>query len=170
MPPHIPESHTATIGTLVQWIAKQPESLKDESHLMKDILIGTTDSGLKTYTEADSPRIYVPKQRCRPLYEFTHNAINHMADVKTYNKLAKSYYWPTMKRDVRSWYKQCNRCELLKAKHNLTHSKYRGASGMAPRKRWAMDFDGVGSEGEKANVLGAIDLDSFHVKLSIMEY
>jgi hypothetical protein len=33
-----------------------------------------------------------------------------------------------------------------------------------------MDFHGVGSEGEKANVLGAIDLDSFHVKLSIMEH
>jgi hypothetical protein len=93
-----------------------------------------------------------------------------MADVKTYNELAKSYFWPTMKRDVRSWYKQCNRCELLKAKRNLTHSKYRGASDMAPRKRWAMDFHGVGSEGEKANVLGAIDLDSFHVELSIMEH
>ena len=102
MPPHIPESHAATIGTLVQWIAKQPESLEDESSLMKDILIGTTGSGLKTYTKADSPRIHVPKQRRRPLYEFTHNAINHMADVKAYNKLAKSYYWPTMKRDVRS--------------------------------------------------------------------
>ena len=99
-----------------------------------------------------------------------HNAINHMADVKTYSELAKSYYWPTMKHNAHSWYRECNCCELLKAKRNLTHSKYRGASGMAPRKRWAMDFHGVGSEGEKANVLGAIDLDSFHVELSVMEH
>ena len=33
-----------------------------------------------------------------------------------------------------------------------------------------MGFHGVGSEGEKANVLGAIDSDSFHIKLSIMEH
>jgi hypothetical protein len=63
MLPHIPEPNAATIGTLVQWIAEQPESLEEESSLMKDILIGMTDFGLKTYTEADSPRIYVPKQR-----------------------------------------------------------------------------------------------------------
>jgi uncharacterized membrane protein len=33
-----------------------------------------------------------------------------------------------------------------------------------------MDFHGVGSEGEKANVLGAINLDLFHVELGIMEH
>ena len=33
-----------------------------------------------------------------------------------------------------------------------------------------MDVHGVGSEGEKANVLRAIDLDSFHVELSVIEH
>ena len=37
---------------------------------------------------------------------------------------------------------------------------YRGLSGEAPRKQWAMDFHGVDTEGEKANVLGAIDMDT----------
>ena len=75
-----------------------------------------------------------------------------------------------MKRDVRKWYEQCTRCELLKAKRNLTHSQYSSRSGEAPRKRWAMDFHGVGSTKAKANVLGAIDLDSYHVELAVMEH
>ena len=109
---------------------------------MKDIRVGTTNSGLKIYTEADTPRIYIPKSRRRPLhvYEFQHKAIHHMTSVKMYNKLAKSYYWPTMKCDVREWHQKCNHCELLKAKRNLTHSKYRSASGIAPRKRWVMNL------------------------------
>ena len=64
MPPHIPESDAETIGTLMQWIAKQPESLEEKSSLMKDIFIGMTDPRLQTYTKAHMPRMYVPKQRC----------------------------------------------------------------------------------------------------------
>ena len=33
-----------------------------------------------------------------------------------------------------------------------------------------MDFHGVGTEDRKANVLGAIDLDSLHIKLAIMQH
>ena len=43
MPTYIPDLHASTIGTLVQWIAKQPESLEEESSFMKDILIGMTN-------------------------------------------------------------------------------------------------------------------------------
>ena len=55
--------------------------------------IGVTDSGLRTYTPANLPRIYVPEGRFLPLYEYIHKAINHMAALKTYNELTKSYYW-----------------------------------------------------------------------------
>ena len=33
-----------------------------------------------------------------------------------------------------------------------------------------MDFHGVGTEDRKANILGAIDLDSLHVILAIMQH
>ena len=46
---------------------------------------------------------------------------------------------------------------------------YRGLSGEAPQKRWAMDFHGVGTEGGKANVLGVIDMDTSHVELKLMK-
>ena len=170
MPPHVPEMHAATVGTLIQWIAEQPASLEKERDLLISTRIGTTDSGLTTYTLADSPRIYVPIDRRRPLYEFQHDQINHQATLKTFNELAKTYFWPHMKRNVRKWYEQCTRCELLKAKRNLTHSQYSSRSGEAPRKRWAMDFHGVGATNAKANVLGAIDLDSYHVELAVMEH
>ena len=75
-----------------------------------------------------------------------------------------------MRRDVHAWYPECGRCNLLKAKRNLTHASSRGISGEAPRKRWAMDFHGVGTEERKANILGAIDLDALHVELALMQH
>ena len=74
-----------------------------------------------------------------------------------------------MRKDCHAWYKECARCNLLKAKRNLCHAQFRGVSGQSPRKRWAMDYHGVGGEGEKANVLGAIDLDSLFVELRVMK-
>ena len=88
----------------------------------------------------------------------------------THSELSKSYFWPTMRKDCRKWYAECTRCNLLKAKRNITHAQSRGISGEAPRKRWAMDFHGVGTEDRKANVLGAIDLDSLHIELAIMQH
>ena len=57
---------------------------------MKESRLGVADSGLRTYTPADMPRIYVPERRRRPLYDFVHKATNHMAALKTYNESAKS--------------------------------------------------------------------------------
>ena len=73
-----------------------------------------------------------------------------------------------MKRDSCKWYLECSCCELLKAKRNITHSQHRGVSGESPRERWKLKFHGVGAGHAKANDLGAIDKDSLHVELSIM--
>ena len=61
------------------------------------------------------------------------------------------------------------RCKLLKAKRNLAHATFRRAAGGPSRKRWGMDFHGVGTEDVKCNVLGAIDLDSLWVELRLIE-
>ena len=89
MPPHIPDEHAATIGTLVQWAAEQPSSLTTDSKYINVRCVGTADAGLKTYIVADVPRIYVPISRRRPLFDYVHDAINHMADLKTYHELTK---------------------------------------------------------------------------------
>ena len=170
MPPNISEEHAATVGTLVQWIVEQTNSLNLEQAKLLNNRLSTLDSGLTMYDPVDGPRIYVPIQRRRHLYEFAHNAKNHMGAAITYSELKKSYYWPTMRKDVHTWYSECGRCNLLKAKRNLTHASSRGISGEAPRKRWAMDFHGVGTEGRKANILGAIDLDSLHVELALFAH
>ena len=72
---------------------------------------------------------------------------------------------------MREWYQQCNHCDLLKAKHSQTHSKYTycGMSGLAPHKQWATDFHGVGPKGKTANALRAISLNIFHVRLRVMK-
>jgi hypothetical protein len=170
MPPNVPERHATTIGTLVQWIAEQPSSIESETASLKPAFVRTTDSGLKTYDQPNGPRIYVPIGRRRHLFNFVHKTINHMAATMTLNELKKSYFWPTMRKDCHAWYKVCARCNLLKAKRNLCHARFRGVSGMSPRKRWAMEYHSVGGEGEKANVLGAIDLDSLYVELRVMKH
>ena len=92
MSPHVPDEHAATIGTLAQWAAEQPNSLTTETKYIGIRHVGTTNAGLKTYTVADMPRIYVPTSQRRPLFDYVYNSINHMADLKTYHKLTKSYY------------------------------------------------------------------------------
>ena len=74
-----------------------------------------------------------------------------------------------MQKDCRKRYAKCTRCNMLKAKRNKTHAQSRGISSKAPHERWAMDFHGVGTEDQKANVLGAINLDFLHIKLAIMQ-
>ena len=107
----------------MQWTAEQPASLEKERDSMIESRIGIIDSGLRTYIPAYMPHIYVPEGRRRPIYEYMHKAINHMAALKTYNELTKLYYWPTMKLDTQLWYTKCCRCELLKAERNITHSQ-----------------------------------------------
>lgn len=140
MPPNVPKRHAATIGTLIQWITEQLDSLESEKANITQAHLSTRDSGLKMYDQADGPRIYVPIPRRRSLFDFVYRAVNHMAANITFNELRKSYFWPTMRKDCREWYALCPHCNLLKAKRNITHAQSRGVSGEASRKRWAMDF------------------------------
>ena len=87
MPPKVPEQHAATIGTLVQWAGEQPNSLELERAKLINNRFSTLASGLTMYDPADGPRIYVPVERRRPLYEFSHKAINHMGAAITYSEL-----------------------------------------------------------------------------------
>ena len=121
------------------------------------------------YYGPDGPKIYVPFKRRKALFSHQHKAINHMAAEKTHRELRKSYFWPSMRKDCRTWYLECPRCELLKAKRNLAHATFHCVAGAPPRKRWGMDFHGVGTKDIKGNVLGAIDLDSLWVELHLME-
>ena len=79
------------------------------------------DSGLQVYDCANGPRIYVSTNRRRPLFDIVHNTINHTAYNLIHSEISKSYVWPTMQKDCCKWYAEYMRCNLLKAKRNITH-------------------------------------------------
>lgn len=94
-----------------------------------------------------------------------------MTSEKPHRELRKLYFWPIydMRKDCRTWYLECPRCELLKAKRNLAHATFCDVAGGPPQKCWGMNFHGVGTEDIKGNVLGAINLDPLWVELRLME-
>ena len=95
MPPDIPEQHASTIGALVQWIVEKPPSIEKEAPSIVSARLHTSDSGFEMHDKGYSPRIYVPVERRRYLFDFTHKSINHLAANPTYTESSKSYFWPT---------------------------------------------------------------------------
>ncbi len=74
----------------------------------------------------------------------SHERMFHLAHAKVHALLKRSYYWPTLKRDVRKWLEDCPACELNKARQNTAHGLFSALPVHAPRARWCMDFQGQG--------------------------
>ena len=164
-PPGIEAQANTAVGTLQQWIPEQATAMASESAPYKSMM-RTHDDGLTTVMgDDDRERIYVPPQRRMELYKLTHSGIGHLAAAKTYAELAKNYDWPTMRRDVRKWYKDCTFCELSKAKRHFANKKWSATEASPPRSRWGIDFYGM----PDYEILGMIDMNSLHVELAACE-
>ncbi len=59
--------------------------------------------------------------------------------------MRRSYFWPTMRKDVRKILSDCPTCELNKARQNTAHGLFSAMPVHAPRSRWCMDFQGQGT-------------------------
>jgi hypothetical protein len=68
----------------------------------------------------------------------------HLNYVKVYALLRRSYFWPSMKKDVKTVLSDCPTCELNKARQNTTYGLFSALPVHAPRSRWCMDFQGQG--------------------------
>ncbi len=102
-------------------------------------------NGLYLYApDNQPPRILVPEGAQEPLIRFTHARMFHLGHAKVAERLAKSYFWPTLRRDVRRTLTDCPICELDKARRNEAHGLFRAQPVGAPRARYAMDFQGQG--------------------------
>jgi hypothetical protein len=108
--------------------------------------------------DARPPRITVPPQTQEALIRFTHEKMFHLGQAKVADRLSKSYFWPTLRRDVRRVLTDCPECEVEKARQNQAHGLFRARPHDAPRTRFAMDFKGQGTAttGEE-EALGIID-------------
>ena len=72
-------------------------------------------SGQELYCEISSsePRPLVPKQ-CRDLIVNLSHHQDHPNGKETLRRVAKDYYWPSMKTDIEGFCKTCHPCQVAK--------------------------------------------------------
>jgi hypothetical protein len=113
------------------------------------MLEGIEDKALKQelWVQApanSTPTIIVPPTCQQLLVRDSHARMFHLAHAKVYALLRRSYFWLTIKRDVRKWLEDCPLCEVNKARQNTAHGLFSALPTYAPRARWCMDFQGQG--------------------------
>ncbi len=115
-------------------------------------------------TPHDNPTIIVPRSYQEILVRDTHHRMFHLAYAKVFALLRCSYYWKSMKTDVREILEDCPQCELNKARQNTAHGLFSAAPAHAPRAKWCMDFQGQGTAlTEETEALALIDPISRYV-------
>jgi hypothetical protein len=130
-------------ASLTEWKAAQiadPDCLAsiDPDHL-------ASCNGLHVFRDTDFPsRIIVPSDLREPLTRQHHADLLHVSHPKVLTSLARHYWWPTIKTDVRRWVEDCELCENEKGKRRLVHGLFSGHRTDRPRSRYAMDFQGQG--------------------------
>jgi hypothetical protein len=107
---------TTEVGTLEEWALEQEASIAQEKRIDASRL-HKRHSGLHLYQGKDSiERVYVPVDRRDAVMEMHHKAIHHLAADKTHKSLTRYLYWPTSRRDVQLFCRNCAFCEISKAK------------------------------------------------------
>jgi hypothetical protein len=148
------------VPTLVEeWIAEQTKDADEFLQSLEALPDIACRDGLYLYApDNQPPKILVPPQTREPLIRFTHARMFHLGQAKVAERLLKSYFWPTLRKDTRRYLADCPECELEKGRQNQAHGLFRARPHDAPRTRFAMDFQGQGTAttGE-TEALGIID-------------
>lgn len=59
-------------------------------------------------------QLVVPEPLRYKVYESQHDHCGHFGKRSTLEHMRRSYFWPTMSKDVQSWVQECKRCTLAK--------------------------------------------------------
>jgi hypothetical protein len=131
--------------TVEEWIGEQNKDLPFLAYMSSLDGIACRQ-GLYLYAPDDiAPRILVPPSTREPLIRFTHHRMFHLGHAKVAERLLRSYFWPSLRKDTRTTLNDCAVCEIEKARQNLAHGLFRARPNEAPRSRYAMDFQGQGT-------------------------
>ena len=107
------------------------QEMKDEPNLHnpKYPLHFLSDDGLLFWEDwQGNMRLYVPKDLRVPIMTEDHEspaAGAHCGYHKAYNRLALTYYWPRMARDVRKFVTTCDICQRMKIKKHAPYGMLR---------------------------------------------
>ena len=118
-----------------------------------------TRGGLHIIAPPDAPaRIHVPQSTREPLVRAVHRRMFHLGSAKIAAAISRTFFWKSLKADTRKILSDCPECELEKARQKSAHGLFSARPHDAPRARYAMDFQGMGTAvtGE-TQALGIID-------------
>jgi hypothetical protein len=102
-------------------------------------------NGLTVFKDPTFPsRILVPPTYQDQLIRQHHHDLQHVSHPKVFTSLARHYFWPSMKTDVRRVCEDCELCENEKGKRRLAHGLFSSDTTTKPRSRYSMDFQGQG--------------------------
>jgi hypothetical protein len=102
-------------------------------------------NGLTLFKNADFPsRILVPSSLRDAFIMQHHHDLQHLSPPKVHTSLARHYFWPTMKADVRGIVEDCEICENEKGKRNLVHGLFSSNTTTKSRSRYSLNFQGQG--------------------------
>jgi hypothetical protein len=147
--------------TVEEWIVEQrrdPDFLKE----LETFPDAACREGLYLFApDSAPPRIFVPPKTREALVRFTHAQMFHLGHARVAERLCRSYYWLTLRKDTRRVLTDCPECEVEKARQNQAHGLFRARPHDAPRSHYAMDFQGQGSAlTDEEEALGIIDTTS----------
>ena len=145
-PPLLKNWSREQVGSLEDWTSATPMSLEVEKKLIDQSELVTRESGLVLrLCDGGVAQIYVPlhvvtePNRFRnALIWLVHKNMMHMSHSKVSSELLRTYWWPHLRRDVKSVLATCAECNLAKGKRQLAHGNYRAIKGGAPRERYAI--------------------------------
>ncbi len=119
--------------TLEAWIRAQ-QADEDFPAMLEEIEGKAFKNDLWIRSPPDStPSIIVPLTCQELLVRDSHERMFQLAHAKVHALLKRSYYWPTLKRDVRKLLEYCPACELNKARQNTAHGLFSALPVHAPR-------------------------------------
>jgi len=90
---------------------KENKSWKDYFLEEGDILYHKGTCGIEIVNQ-----LVLPSNKRRLALQLAHDSIlaNHMSNKKTLHRLASVFFWPTMKKEVRLYCKNCRNCQLIR--------------------------------------------------------
>jgi len=83
------------------------------------------DEGLLYFVNwADELRICVPESQRKTVLAYVHDSLNEAAHAgwqRTYNRMAKTYYWPLMCKAIRKFVQTCDICQKIKPRRHAPY-------------------------------------------------
>ena len=89
-------------------------------------------------------RIYVPIPARGAVLEFIHDRQGHFGRLKSYGRLAQTFWWPGMSRDVTYYVRHCKTCQNVKSGNSHKPGEMHPiANPTKPWSHWHMDLYGT---------------------------